>query len=113
LSAGGGRVAVVHHDQHVVALVEDGVADARGKPVVPEPAVADQRDGALVARAVERGGARRAEAVSHGGVAEIERRQDREQVAADVATDVMWTKLALDELHGGERSEEHTSELQS
>src|SRR5262249_58089140 len=64
--------------------------------------VADEREGALAARAVERGGARCAEAVSHGGVAEIERRQDREQVAADVATDVVRTELALDELHGGE-----------
>src|SRR5262249_24825749 len=46
LSAGGRRVAVVDHDQDVVALVEDGVADARGESVVPEAAVADERDGA-------------------------------------------------------------------
>ena len=102
LPAGRRRVAVVDHDQHVVALVEDGVADARGEPVVPEAAVADERDGALAGRGIERAGAGAAQPVAHGGIAEVERRQDREQMAADVAAHVMRPELALDELHGGE-----------
>ena len=48
---------------------------------------------------VERGGACPAEPVAHGGGADIERRQDREQMAADVAADVVRPELALDQLH--------------
>ena len=72
------------------------------EPVVPEAAVAHHRDRALAAVGVERGGAGAAEAVAHGGVADVERRQDREQVAADVAAHVMRAELALDQLHRGE-----------
>jgi hypothetical protein len=48
-------------------------------------AVAHHGDGALAGLDVERGGAGRAEAVAHGGGADVERRKDREQVAASVA----------------------------
>ncbi len=65
LSAGGGGIAVVDHDHHVVALVEHGIADARGETVVPEAAVAHERDGALTSHRIERGRARAAEAVAH------------------------------------------------
>src|SRR4030095_6631613 len=34
--------------------------------------------------------------------ADIERRHDREQMAADVGRDVVRSELALDQLHGGE-----------
>ena len=54
------------------------------------------------ARRVERRRAGRAEAVAHRRVAEVERRQDREQVAADVGADVVRAELALDQLHRGE-----------
>ena len=102
LAAGRGRIAVVDDDQDVVALVEHGVADAAGQPVMPEAAVAHHRDGALAGLHVERRGAGGAEAVAHRGGADVERREDREQVAADVGADVMRAEFALDELHRGE-----------
>src|SRR5262249_2328018 len=40
-----------------------------------------------------------AEAVAHGGIADVEWRQHREQMAADITADVMCAELALDELH--------------
>ncbi len=85
LPAGRRGVAVVDDDMDVVRLVEHRVADRGGEPVVPEAAIAEECDRALVGLRVERGGARAAEAVAHGGRADVERRQDREQVAADVA----------------------------
>src|SRR4051812_34752086 len=43
LRAGGRAVAVLHDDQDAVVLVEHGIGDARGQPVVPEAAVAHDR----------------------------------------------------------------------
>src|SRR5439155_946980 len=48
LPAGCRRIAVVDDDQHVVALVEHGIAHARCEPVVPKTAIADERDGATM-----------------------------------------------------------------
>jgi hypothetical protein len=87
----------------LVALVEDGVADAAGQAVVPEPAVAHDRDAAPVGvLRVQRGGAGRPEAISHRRRAEIERRVDGEQMAADVGADVVFTGLPLGELQAAE-----------
>ncbi|MCY1226862.1 hypothetical protein D9M72_391120 [compost metagenome] len=102
LPTGGGRVAVVDHDGQVVALVEHRVGDAAGQAVVPEAAVAHHGDGALAAGRVQGRGAGAAQAVAHGGVAQVERRQDREQVAADVGAHMVLADLALDQLHRGE-----------
>ena len=44
LSARRGRIAVVDDDREAVVLVEHGVADAAREPVVPEAAIAHQRD---------------------------------------------------------------------
>ena len=102
LPAGRGRIAVVDDDQDVVALVEHRVADAAGQAVMPEAAVAHHRDGALAGLDVQRRSACGAKAVAHGRRADIERREDREQVAADIGADVMLSQFALDELHRGE-----------
>ena len=66
---------------------------------MPEAAIAHHREGALAAARIERRRAGRPQAVAHGGVAEIEGRQYREQVAADVAADVQRTELPLQQLH--------------
>ena len=46
LAAGGGGIAVVDHDEHAVALIEHGIADAARQAVMPEPAVPHDADGA-------------------------------------------------------------------
>ncbi len=103
LPAGRRGVAVVHHQQHVVGLVEHGVAHAAGQPVVPEAAIAHHADGAaLRPRVVQRRGPGPTEPVTHRGVADVEGRQDGEQVTTDVAGDVMRSKLAFHQLHRGE-----------
>ena len=91
LAAGRRGVVVVDDDRQVVAAVEDRVGDAAGQAVVPEAAVAHHRDRALASppAALSADGAGGAEAVAHRRVAEVERRQDREQVAADVGADVV------------------------
>ncbi len=99
LGARGRGIAVVHDDQDAVVAVEHGVGDARGQAVVPEPAVAHYRHGAFGEQRIDRGIARHAQAVAEHGVADVERRQGREQVAADVGRDVELAGLAFGELH--------------
>src|SRR5262249_56176119 len=70
--------------------------------VAPERAAPGGGGAALPRRYVERGRARAAQPIPHRGIAEVERRQDREQVATDVAAHVMGPELALDQLHGSE-----------
>ena len=48
LLAGGGGVAVLHHDQHAVAFVEQVGGDAGDQPVMPEAAVAHDGDRPLL-----------------------------------------------------------------
>ena len=93
LPAGRGRIEIVDDHDDAVVLVVDGVADAGGQAVVPEAAVAHDRDRLLVGLDVEGRGRRRSEAVAHRSAADIERRQDREQMAADVAGDVMLARV--------------------
>src|SRR6516225_1801241 len=66
---------------------------------MPEAAIAHDRDDALVGFGVEGGRSRATEPVAHGGRADIEGRQDREEMAADVAAHMVWAEFALDELH--------------
>ena len=56
----------------------------------------------LIAFAVECRSTGGTEAITHGGVAEIERRIDGKQVAADIATDVEGSHLALQHFEGSE-----------
>ncbi len=102
LLAGGGRVAVLHHDQHAVAFVEQVGGDAGDEAVVPEAAVAHHRDRPPLHVRRDRGGARQRHAVAEDGVAEAERREGRERVAADVGADVGRPELALHQLDGAE-----------
>src|SRR5690606_13650893 len=81
LPARGGGVEVVDDDDDAVVLVEDGVAYAGCQAVVPEAAVAHDGDGALGRRHVEGRGAGGAQAVVHGRGAQVEGRQNREQMA--------------------------------
>ena len=71
-------------------------------PLCQKPPSPTNGDRALVRLDIERRRAGAAEPVAHRGRADVERRQDREQVAADVAADVVRPELALDQLHGGE-----------
>ena len=59
-----------------------------GEAVVPEAAVAHHRHGALAEHRMHRGVRGEAEAVAEHRVADVERRQRREQVAADVRREV-------------------------
>ncbi len=99
LAAGRRRVVVVDDEDHAVLLVENGIADRRGQAVVPEAAVTHHRDRALAGLDVEGRGGRRSEPVAHGRRADVERRQDRKEMAADIGRDVMRTELLFHELH--------------
>ena len=67
---------------------------------MPEAAIAHHRDGAPSPwRGLERGCTGGTEAIAHRGIADIERRQDREQVAADIGRHMKCAHLALDHLH--------------
>ena len=93
LAAGRRRVEIVDDHDHAVLLVVDGVGDAGGQPVVPEAAVANHRDRLLAGFDVERGGRRRAQPVAHGRRADVEWRQAGEQMAADVAGDLVLGRV--------------------
>src|SRR5690606_24472190 len=71
LAAGRRGVVVLDHDGDVVALVEHGIGDAAGEPVVPETAVAHDADRALASGHVQRAGRGRAEAVAHRRVPDV------------------------------------------
>ena len=62
---------------------------------MPEAAVAHDGDRALGRRHIEGRRAGRAQAVAHGGGAQVEGRQDREQVAADVAGNMVLAQRFL------------------
>src|SRR5262249_16200476 len=102
LLAGGGGVVVLHHDQYVVAFVEQVGGDAGDEAVVPEAAVAHDRDRAAVHVGGDRGRARQRHAVAEDGIAQAERREGRERMAADVGADVGGPELALHQLDGAE-----------
>ena len=102
LLAGGRGVAVLHHDQNAVALVEHVGGDAGDQAVVPEAAVAHDRDRALVHVRADRGGAGQRHAVAEDRIAERERREGRERMAADIGADMGRADLALHKLDGGE-----------
>jgi len=99
LPARGGAVEVVDDQDHTVLLVEDRVAHARGQAIVPEPANAHHGDRPLPGRHVEGRGRGGAEPVPHGGRPDVEGRQDREQVAADIGRDVVLAEFLFDKLH--------------
>ena len=101
LLAGGGGVAVLHHDQDAVAFVEHVGGDAGDQSVMPEAAVAHDRDRALLHVGRDRGGARQRHAVAENGIAERERREGRERMAADIGADVGRPQFALHQLDGG------------
>ena len=69
---------------------------------MPEATITHHRDGTLARWCIERRGSCTAQAIAHGGVTNIERRQDGEQVAANVSAHVVLTQLALHQLHGAE-----------
>src|SRR5690606_23615455 len=70
--------------------------------VMPEAAVAHDADDALAEARRDAGRAGEAQAVADHRLAEIERRQSREGVAADVARDMRRPELALDQLDRAE-----------
>ena len=98
LLAGGRGVAVLHHDQHAVAFVEQIGGDAGDQPVMPEAAVAHDGDRALLHVGPDRGGAGERHAIAEDGIAHRERREGRERMAADVGRDVRRAELALHQL---------------
>ena len=102
LLAGGGGVAVLHHDQHAVAFVEQIRGDAGDQAVMPEAAVAHDRDRAPLHIGRHRRGAGKRHAVTEDGIAERERCEGRKRVTADVGRDVRRAEFALDQLDSGE-----------
>src|SRR5438067_1677329 len=58
----------------------------------PSPMIAIARLSAFTLKA-------EAEAIAHRGRADIERRQDREQMTADIGCDVMGAEILFDQLH--------------
>ena len=66
---------------------------------MPEAAVAADRNRPLARLARQAAGGGAAKAIAHHGVADIERRQDREQVAADIAAHMLRAEFALDQFH--------------
>src|SRR5262249_2573902 len=101
LATGRRRIEIVDHHDHAVVLVVDGVGDAGGQPVVPEAAVAHDRDRLLVGLDVEGRRRRRTETVSHGSTADVEGWKCGEQMTADVASDLMRAEFPLHKLHRG------------
>ena len=71
-------------------------------PVGPERPPDSVLTALLASCAVEGRVGRGAEAIAHGRAADVEGRQDREEVAADVARHLVLAELLLDELHGRE-----------
>ncbi len=53
LSARGRGIVVIDDQDHAILLVEDGIADAAGQAVMPEPAIAHHRDRTLARGHVE------------------------------------------------------------
>ena len=102
LLAGGRGVAVLHHDQHAVAFVEHVGGDAGDQSVVPEAAVAHHGNRPLRHVRTDRRGAGERHAVAEDRIAERERREGRERMAADVGADMRRPDLALRQLDGGE-----------
>ena len=102
LPAGRRGVAVLHHDQDRIVPVEDGAGDAGAQAVMPEAAVAHDRDDPLVEIRRDPGRAGEAEAVAEHGLADAEGRQGGEGVAADIAADMRLAEILLHQLDGAE-----------
>ena len=104
LLAGGRGIAVGHDDQHRIVAVIGRPGDAGGEPVMPEPAVAHDRDRAAVEMRRDAGRAGEAEPVAGDRVAEPEGRQRGEGVAADIGRDMDLADIffPLHQLDGAE-----------
>ena len=98
LRAGGRGVAVLEDQQHRVVAVEQRALHAGEQPVVPEAAVADDRQRAARHHRRHAGTAGQTHAVAEDRVAEAERLEGAEGVAADVGRDVHAPHLLLREL---------------
>src|ERR1700728_3624051 len=98
LAAGSDRIAVVDDDLNTVIPVDDGIADRGNQAIMPESAVAQDRDGPLATGGSQCRGAGASQSIAHDGIADIERRQGREQMAPDVATDMVMAQFALHQL---------------
>ena len=80
---------------------------------MPETAVAHHRDRTTLVAHVERGGASGTESIPHDGAAEVERREGRKRVAADVGTDIDRAELALEELDRGKQRSLRTADAEA
>ena len=100
LAPGRGGIVIVDDNDDAVILVIDGVANRRGQAVMPEAAIADERDrSTLGGGGVERRCRCRPQTVSHGRRPKLEGRHDREQVTADIRGDVMRAQFLLNQFH--------------
>ena len=84
LAAGRRRIAVLHDDQDAVAAVGERARHTGRQPVVPEAAVAHDADHAALEIGGDAAAAGQAQPVAQHGIADIEGRQRREDVTADV-----------------------------
>src|SRR5699024_7385652 len=66
LATGGRGIVIVDDDENVIVLVEHRIADTAGQAVVPEAAITDHADAALVRAAVaKRRRASTTQAIAH------------------------------------------------
>ena len=102
LRAGGRGVAVLENQQHRVVAVEQRALHAGQQPVVPEAAVAHDRQHAPLHHRRHTGAAGQAHAVAEDRVAEREWLKGGERVAANIARDVHRADVLLRQLEGRE-----------
>ena len=80
-------------------LLNTALPMPEARPLCQKPPSPITEIDALVGLDVEGRGRGRPEAVAHRRRADVEGRQDREQVAADIGRDVVLAELLLDQLH--------------
>src|SRR3546814_8936932 len=107
LATGGGGIAIVDDDRDAVVLVENGIPDSRRQSVVPEATVAHDRDCPLVP-CLEGRGPRCSQTIAHGRIADVEGRQDRKELAANVGRNVKLPEFTLQKFHGRKKDRKST-----
>ena len=99
LRPGGAGIAVVHHHQNAVILVEYRSRNARQKPVMPKAAIAHDGEGALDLRARHGRGRGQRQPVADDRMTLAEGWKGRQRMTADIDRDMHRAGLFLDQLH--------------
>ncbi len=113
LRAGRRAVAVLEDQQHGIVVVEQRALHAGEQSVVPETAVAHDRQGAPLHHRRHAGAAGQAHAVAQDRMAHRERLEGAERVTADVGGDVHRTEFLLRQLQRGEHRPLRTADAKA